>query len=285
MLREILNLGFERVELGHGIRLSLMEGVQRLFDRGVVQFSSLHNFCPLPIEITRSAPDCYEFTSHREAERERALKLTFHTIDFAARLNAPFVVLHLGRVNMGPITDELIALAEKGGLFSREYVRRKIDAVKTREQNAPVYLQRAKAALNRILEYAATKNVRLGIEGRFGYEEIPSEREAPAILDELNSPFAGYWHDFGHIQTKHNLGFLDHYEWLSTIRSRLFGCHLHDCAWPAQDHRAPFTGGIPYDRLIPLLPKETLFVWEMSPRRKADEIRTSLERWKAQFGS
>jgi sugar phosphate isomerase/epimerase len=285
MLREILNLGFERVELGHGIRLSLMEGVQRLFDKGIVQFSSVHNFCPLPIEITRSAPDCYEFTSHREAERDRALKLTFHTIDFAARLNAPFVVLHLGRVNMEPITDQLIALAEKGAHFSREYVRRKIEAVKTREQKAPLYLQRAKASLNRILEYAATKNVRLGIEGRFGYEEIPSEREAPAILDELNSPCAGYWHDFGHIQTKHNLGFLDHYEWLSTIRGRLFGCHLHDCEWPAQDHRAPFTGGIPYDRLIPLLPQETLFVWEMSPRRKADEIRTSLEQWKARFGS
>src|SRR5476651_960958 len=94
MLEEILGLGFERVELGHGIRLSLMDGIQKMFNKGKVTFSSLHNFCPLPIEITRSSPDCYQFSSHREPERERAVRLSFQTIDFAARLGAPFVVLH-----------------------------------------------------------------------------------------------------------------------------------------------------------------------------------------------
>ncbi len=285
MLREILALGFERVELGHGIRLSLMDGIQRMFDMGAVQFSSLHNFCPLPIEITRAAPDCYEFTSHRQSERDRALKQTLQTIDFAARLKASIVVLHLGRVHMNPITDELIFLAEKGEHLSRDYVKRKIAAVKTREARSPAYLQRVKDSLLPILEHATAKNVRLGIEGRFAYEEIPSEREAPLLLEELNSPHAGYWHDFGHIQTKENLGFLDHFEWLSTIRSRLLGCHLHDCSWPATDHRAPFTGSIQYDRLVPLLPKDTLYVWEMSPRRKAEEIVESLRKWKDRFGS
>ena len=89
MLQEILDLGFERVELGHGIRLSLMEGIQRYYEAGKVQFSTLHNFCPLPIEITGPAPDCYQFSSHRESERERAVKLTLQTIDFAKRLGAP----------------------------------------------------------------------------------------------------------------------------------------------------------------------------------------------------
>ena len=35
---------------------------------------------------------------------------------------------------MNPITDELIALAKKGQLLSREYVRRKLKAVKKREE-------------------------------------------------------------------------------------------------------------------------------------------------------
>jgi hypothetical protein len=49
MLREIKSeLGFDLIELGHGIRLSLMPGIQNVFDAGEVQFSSLHNFCPLP---------------------------------------------------------------------------------------------------------------------------------------------------------------------------------------------------------------------------------------------
>src|SRR4051812_16910687 len=40
MLQEILDLGFERVELGHGIRLSLMEGIQRRFNKGGFTISS-----------------------------------------------------------------------------------------------------------------------------------------------------------------------------------------------------------------------------------------------------
>ena len=284
MLQEILDLGFERIELGHGIRLSLMDGIQKFFDAGKVTFTSLHNFCPLPIEVLRASPDCYKFSSHREAERERAVKLSFQTIDFAARLGAPFVVLHLGRVPMSHVTDHLAAMANNGGYLSRSYVKAKIDAVKMREAKAPLYLRRAKESLNRIVEYAASKNIHLGVESRQCYEEIPSEREIPDLLGEINSPYVGYWHDFGHIQIKENLGFLDHYEWLSTIRSRLFACHLHDVQWPDNDHCAPFTGQINYDKLIPLLPKNCLFVFEMSPRRNRDEIVEALNLWKARFG-
>lgn len=284
MLEELLGLGFDRVELGHGIRLSLMEEIQRFYDEGKVAFTSLHNFCPLPVEITRAAPDCYQFSSHRESERERAIKLTLQTIDFAARLGAPRVVLHLGRVPMNRIVDELADMADKGEHLSRAYVRKKLKAVQRREKRAPLYLQRAKDAINRVLEHAAEKNIHLGIESRSGYDEIPSEREIPPLLDEIGSPYVGYWHDFGHIQLKANLGFVDHAEWLARIRGRLLGCHLHDVEWPAGDHRAPFTGMINYDALIPLLPRDTLFVWEMSPRRKREEIVRSLEQWKERFG-
>lgn len=285
MLEEILELGFERVELGHGIRLSLMEGIQEVYNEGRVKFSSLHNFCPLPIEITRSAPDCYEFSSYRESERERAVKLTFQTIDFAERLGATFVVLHLGRVTMQHITKKLCDLTEAGQHLSREFVNLKLKAVKTREARAPHYLIRVKDCLERIAEYAASKNIHLGIESRQSYEEIPSERELPDLLAEINSPYVGYWHDFGHIQIKQNLSFLNHFEWLSKIRGRLFGCHLHDVVWPDHDHRPPFSGDVNYDKLIPLLPKNCLFVWEMSPRRKPEQIKEALRKWKQRFGT
>jgi sugar phosphate isomerase/epimerase len=126
--------------------------------------------------------------------------------------------------------------------------------------------------------------VRLGIEGRRGYEEMPSEKELPALLDELNSPVAGYWHDFGHIQIKENLGFLNHEEWLRTIGPRAFGCHLQDCIWPAQDHQVPFAGDVDLLKLVPLLPPTCLFVWEMSPRKTAEDIRRSVSTWKSHFG-
>ena len=167
-----------------------MPGIQKMFEAGEVQFTSLHNFCPLPVEIMHASPDCYKFSAAYSKERERAIKQTFQTIDFAERLGAPFVVLHCGEIEMNPITDELIVLAKRGEIFSREYVRMKLKAVQTREAAAPPYLERVKDSLKRIAEYAAKKNIRLGVEGRRGYEEIPSERELPALLDELNSPAA-----------------------------------------------------------------------------------------------
>ncbi|PYM07701.1 MAG: hypothetical protein DMF15_10035, partial [Verrucomicrobia bacterium] len=110
MLREIRALGFNLVELGHGIRISLIPGIQKMFDAGEVRFSSLHNFCPLPVEVMSASPDCYEFSAAGKSERDRAVKQTLQTLDFAERLNAPFVVLHCGSISMNPITDELITL-------------------------------------------------------------------------------------------------------------------------------------------------------------------------------
>src|SRR5215469_11923555 len=96
MLREIQSeLDFDSIELGHGIRLSLMPGIQKMFDSGQVRFSSLHNFCPLPVEVMVASPNCYEFSAVSPEERDRAVRQTLQTIDFAARLDAPFVVLHL----------------------------------------------------------------------------------------------------------------------------------------------------------------------------------------------
>jgi sugar phosphate isomerase/epimerase len=167
-----------------------------------------------------ASPDCYTFSSTSARERQRAVKQTLQTIDFAAQLGAPFVVLHLGRVPIKPVTERLIALAKAGEMYSREYVRRKVDAVAKREAAAPAYLDNVKECLKPIIEHAAAKNIRLGIEGRRGYEEIPSEREIPPLLDELNSPQVGYWHDIGHLQVKENLGFLNHEGWLRAIGPR-----------------------------------------------------------------
>ncbi len=285
MLREIVDMGFRNVELGHGTRLSLMEGIQRFHKRGNVNITSLHNFCPLPVEVLAASPNCYQFTSHQRAERDRAMKLTCQTIEFAERLGATFVILHLGRVPMGAVTDKLIDLACEGKIFSREYVRLKLSAVRKREALAPLYLQRARDALMKIAEFAAARNVHLGIESREAFEEVPTEREMPGLLDEVNSPYVGYWHDIGHVQIKENLAFLNHAEWLKSIRHRMFGCHLHDVEWPGNDHRAMFTGGIDYDTLVPLMPRNCLFVMEMSPRRKREEIIAARDKWLEKYGS
>jgi sugar phosphate isomerase/epimerase len=284
MIQELLDLGFDRVELGHGIRISLMEGILKMFKEGRVRFSSLHNFCPLPIEITRASPDCYQFSSPEPRERERAIKHTLQTIDFAQRLEAQFVVLHLGRAPIDDYTGKLVEMCENGLGQSRGFVKEKLDCIKKREAKVGPYFARSMEALRQIADYAGERGITLGVESRHSYEEIPNETEMIEVLEAFDVPHVGYWHDFGHVQVKHNLAFLDHVEWMEQVAPRLVGCHLHDTQWPGRDHMAPFQGEVEYKRLIPLLPRDTLYVFEMSPRRTAEEITEARAKWIARFG-
>src|SRR5213079_2760622 len=82
MLREIQAIGFNLIELGHGIRISLIPGIQKMFDAGEVRFSSLHNFCPLPVEVMAASPECYQFSAVYPQERERAIKRALCCVAF-----------------------------------------------------------------------------------------------------------------------------------------------------------------------------------------------------------
>ena len=134
--------------------------------------SSLHNFCPLPTEVMVDQPDCYEFTSPRPSDRERAVRLTLQTIDMAERLQAPFVVVHTGRIRALKLTSALRALVEQGEFLSKRFARHKLEAVKRRE-NAERPAQRVRYCLAYKFEYASKKGIRIGIENREHYEAVP----------------------------------------------------------------------------------------------------------------
>src|ERR1043165_9300040 len=117
MVREIRDVGFEDAELSHGTRISLLPGIMEAVDAGEMKISSLHNFCPLPMGVNYSAPNLYQFTAERERERELALRYTMKTLEFAERVKAPMVVLHLGSVEMKDYSGklkEMLARGEKG---------------------------------------------------------------------------------------------------------------------------------------------------------------------------
>src|SRR6516162_101216 len=100
MLREIRDLGFDYAELSHGTRISLMPGILDAVQAGEMRISSLHNFCPLPMGVDHAAPNLYQFSAERPRERELALRHTLKTLEFASRVKAPAVVLHLGSIDM-----------------------------------------------------------------------------------------------------------------------------------------------------------------------------------------
>ena len=121
MLREIRELGFEYAELSHGTRISLMPGILEAVAAGEIKISSLHNFCPLPIGVNHSAPNLYRLSAEKPAERENALRYTRKTIELAARVKAPVVVLHYGSIEMKDYTDKLLDLIVRGEKETPKY--------------------------------------------------------------------------------------------------------------------------------------------------------------------
>lgn len=283
MIEEILQLGFDTLELSHGIRSSQFEGILQIREKRKFKISSVHNFMPMPVEVQTDSPDCYEFTSDRAADRERALKFTLATIDWAAKLEAPFVVVHTGRIRSLILTDPLRQMVEQGKLHSREFVRQKLAAVQAREKVAEAFNTRVLEILREAAEHAGKRGVKIGVENREYYEAVPSERDFPNFLQRLDSKNVGYWHDFGHAQIKENLSLIDHRLHLETMAPRLLGCHIHDTRWPFKDHCPPFTGETRFDELVPLLPKKCAMVLEMSPRAEAADIVKAAETWEKKF--
>jgi sugar phosphate isomerase/epimerase len=283
MVEEILSLGFQTIEVSHGLKVSLLPGIIKAVKEGKVQVSGVHNFCPSPVELMIDAPDAYEFTGHRSHDRDRALALTLKTIEFGASVGAKYVVIHLGSVPMKEMTPKLEALLKAGKVQSREYIDLKLKFVELREKMGPFYLNRAKEALAKIVEHAEKHQVKLAIESRSHFEQVPTEREMVGLMQELAGPWIGYWHDFGHVQRKHNLGLLDHFEWLSRMEPYLIGCHFHDVIWPERDHRVPFQGTVDFNQLLTLVPPQLPVVWELGSRRKKEDILQAVPKWKQRF--
>jgi sugar phosphate isomerase/epimerase len=280
-------LGFEFIEISHGTKVSLIPGLMQAYDSGVVRVSSVHNFCPSPVEVLIDAPDAYEFTSHRPFDRERAMRLSLRTIETAVRFGANRVVMHMGSVPLHGYTGRLEKMALAGEIYSRAYIDAKLKFVTAREKVSAFYLDRARAALNELLPVAEKAGVALAIETRSHYEQVPNEREMVALLTEFKDcPWLGAWHDFGHVQRKANLGLLDHAELLGTIAPKLLGCHVHDVEWPAKDHRVPLsTGGVKFDQLLPLVPQGIPLVWELSPSQRRSKVVEGLAAWRAKHGA
>lgn len=283
---EARSLGFEWIELSHGLKVTHLPGLLKAVTENIIKISSVHNFCPSPVEVMMDAPDAYEFTSHREADRIRAMDLTEKTMETAAKFGASRVVVHLGSVAMNPYTEKLETITHAGGIYSREYTSVKLDFVAAREKASQFYLDRARVALDELLPLCAKYKVALCVETRSHYEQVPDEREMLLLLEAYrDAPGFGLWHDFGHLQRKANLGLLDHAEFLASIAPRLLGCHVHDVEWPAKDHRIPFTGGgVNFDALVPLLPKNIPLVWELSPGQRLAHVAERVTEWKQRFG-
>jgi sugar phosphate isomerase/epimerase len=285
MLREIRELGFDHAELSHGTRISLLPGAIEAVEAGEIKISSLHNFCPLPIGVNNSAPNLYRLSADRPPERENAYKYTRKTIEMAARLKAPLVVLHYGSMEMKDYTDKMLEMVARGEKGSPKYEKLCEEIMNKREAIKEPYIDRANEMIKRLLPLAEEFGIKLGIENREALEELPLEPDYHLLFRALASPAVVYWHDTGHAQIKENLGFIHHAMHLESQRDRLFGFHIHDVQFPGRDHCAPGTGTIDFAALKPMVKPGHIKVFEFSPALTVEEVKSGVAHVKNIWGA
>lgn len=281
MIEEVLGLGFKRIELSHGIRISLVPGILKAVEEGIIEVSSVHNFCPLPNMVQHAAPNLYQPSSSDSRERDLWHRYSLQTLDFAVKVGAPRVVMHSGSVHFFFRSPEarLERWIEKAGLEAHqlrehETFRKRCDrTVKRISRSAPPWLERIHESYKRLIPEVRDRGLRLGVENREGLEELPIEADFETFLDALgeDSP-VGYWHDCGHAQLKHQFGLIDHAEHLEKLSPRLLGFHLHDVSEAGKDHQTPGTGVIDFKMIAQFVRPEHSLILELSPSLSSDQV-------------
>jgi sugar phosphate isomerase/epimerase len=285
MLREMAGLGFERVELSHGIRITLVPGILKAVEAGIVKVGSVHNFCPLPMGVNVPAPNFYQPSSSSEQERDQWVRQTKRTLDFAAQVGAKVAVCHLGSVPY---------LWLRPDRKMEAYLKAHPDAVKTgdkayrallekallslRSRMAP-YWRRTQDCILKVLEHASQKGVTLGLENRESFLELPLDADFPELFASLptGSP-AGYWHDTGHGYLKATLGLIDQRAHLETNAPNQLGFHLHDVDAEGNDHQPIGSGLVDFDMVSSFWRPSHLFIIELSPRVPVEGVLASKAR-------
>jgi len=285
MLREIAGLGFEWVELSHGIKIVLVPGILKAVEEGVVKVATCHNFCPLPTGVSHAAPNIFMPSSEDARERDQWLRQSRRSIDFAAQVKARKLVMHLGSIEFfwfNPVRKVVQYLAAHPGADLPNDPAFRPVREKTMEklrERMPRFRQHMLASMAALLAYAEQKGVVLGAENREKFEELPLDDDHLAVLRELAKPGAiGYWHDTGHAHIKETFGLLQQRDHLAKHAAQLIGFHLHDVNADGHDHQTVGSGKIDFEMVSEFWRPEHTLVIELSPRVTADEVLASKRR-------
>jgi len=236
-------MGFERFELSH---ILAPEAVAAVDPRRDV-IASVHHPCPL--DPRRDPAD--QLTASDPAARARAAASLEATLETAARLGAPAVVMHLGAVEDTPdgigrrlrfeVENRCLAGQRRTPAYATALARLD-DFLAAR---APTCLANALAALPAVLARARSLGVRLGLETGYHAHELPGPAGMRWLLGALGDDACGAWLDTGHVGAQARLGRATFDDWFAAVGDRWIGAHLHDIVGP-RDHLIPGMGSLDF---------------------------------------
>lgn len=263
-VQDVREFGFTHVELNS---ILTPEKLNELLKLGI-KVSSIHCPCPVTTSHLGIPAASLQLSSLDEAERREALRFARATIELASQVGAKGMVVHAGQVEIDShLEDRLHQLynhchREHSEATSKEFKTVRQQLIQQRASHARPYFEAAKRSLIELTDFAQGREIKLGIETRFYFCEIPRPEEMEQLLQELPSNLVGYWHDVGHAEVNSRLGFAPHKVWFEKFKPRMIGIHLHDVRG-IRDHCAPGTGSLDWDLLAHNLPPSIIKVCEI----------------------
>jgi sugar phosphate isomerase/epimerase len=266
-------LGFAGVELNHQVTPGMLEGV----DLERYRVGSLHEPCPAVISAAELKKRDLLISSPAEDHRREGVDSIKRTIDLAAELGCQTVVVHCGQIQ-GDISLEfrLKDMCDSGQCGTPEFIEVKERFITRRASLAGPYLESVRKSLVELLEYVGHSNIRLGLENRFHFFDIPNGEEMSYLLDVAGPERLGVVYDIGHASFQDRLGFASHAAWLEKYAGRIVGVHIHDFRG-IQDHLAPGRGEVEFKKLAAHIPAGAFRTLEVMPSNTAEEIAAGME--------
>jgi len=271
-------LGFTRFELNHAVNSTMLDGLSLNGQR----ITSIHEPCPADHSTSALKNRNWLISAPNQDDRRRGVAAVRRSIDLAHELGAQVVIVHPGRVDIGQeLETALIDLYKQGKVDQPVYAQAKERLLAARAAQAEVNLRSVRRSLVELTEHATRMGIRLGLENRYHFFEIPLPDELDDLLDLGCGDVVGYWHDVGHAQVLENLDLCSHEEWLRRFAHRMVGIHLHDIVG-VKDHLAAGLGHLDWDMVARYLPAGALRTCEFrtsnSPQEVAAGVRLLIEK-------
>lgn len=265
-------LGFHCFELNHQVDTAMLRGLDPLR----YPIASVHEPCPADIPTGTLKDRNWLVSALDEDGRRQGVRSVERSIDLARDLGAGVVVVHLGRVDVDSrLEDRLGALFRAGRAGSPDYAELKARLIAARAAQASANLDAARRSLAELAEYAARAGVRLGLENRYHYLDIPLPDEMELYLEGVDPEIVGFWYDTGHAQTLDRLGFAPHESWLRRFAGRMIGVHLHDVRG-IHDHLAAGLGEVDWAMVAAYLPPDALRTCEFHSTNTPEQVAAGL---------
>jgi sugar phosphate isomerase/epimerase len=265
-------MGFQKIELNHQIDSVMLSNIN--LDH--YQFSSIHEPCPADISTKELVDRDWLISSDDEDSRRCGVESIKKSIALAHELGAPIIVIHCGTIpSKVSYESKLRALFEAGDTRSNEYQEIKSRFIQYRQDQIVPRLKAVNKSLNELIDYTDQFHVKLGLENRYHYMDIPSIDEMGELLNLADSSQLGFIYDVGHAQSLDRLGFYPHEEWLKRYSSRMLGAHLHDVIG-VTDHYAPGLGEIDFKIIAKYLPENAFRTFEMLPGNTLAQVNHGL---------